>query len=68
MPGRCYWFCAACAEMRLRIEIPAKAPNAESAPKSDENDDLCPENVDKHEDEHSLNDEDCSRWRLIEID
>jgi gluconate kinase len=54
--------------MRLRIEIPAKAPNAESAPKSDENDDLCPENVDKHEDEHSLNDEDCSRWRLIEID
>jgi hypothetical protein len=59
VPGRCFIWCAACREMRLRIEIPAKAPEAEESP---------PENVDAAEKEHTVEDEEPSRWRLIEVD
>jgi hypothetical protein len=45
--------------MRLRIEIPAKPPEAEEIP---------PENVDAAEKEHTVEDEEPSRWRLIEVD
>jgi hypothetical protein len=58
-PARCYWFCIACEEMRLRIEIPAKALEDEESP---------PENVDAEQKEHRVEDEEPSRWRLIEID
>jgi hypothetical protein len=45
--------------MRLRIEIPAKPPEDEESP---------PENVDESEDVDTVEDEEPSRWRLIEID
>jgi hypothetical protein len=59
VPWRCFTWCAACADMRLRIEIPAKPPEDEESP---------PENVDESEAVDRVEDEEPSRWRLIEID